>query len=184
MMTYSFGVAQQQTVKTQAEPVIQGKKHIIGIAEHKITQAPDKISTLGLGSCVGVVLYDSVTRVAGMVHVMLPNAPKNNAAFNKSKYADTAIPELIRLMIGAGALPRRLIAKIAGGAHMFNAMYNTDVMNIGNRNVFVCKQHLKMHAISIAAEDTGGTCGRSIEFCCETGLLQVRTVTPKKIRLI
>jgi chemotaxis protein CheD len=183
MTKYAFGGA-QQTASMPEQPLTQGKTHILGIAEYKITHAPDKLATLGLGSCVGAVLYDSVHRVAGMVHIMMPTAPQNTTEFNHSKFADTAIDELIRLMIGAGALPRRLVAKIAGGAHMFNAMYNSDIMNVGDRNVLVCKQQLKRHAIPLVAEDTGGACGRSIEFCCVTGLLQVRTVSPKNIRML
>jgi chemotaxis protein CheD len=67
---------------------------------------------------------------------------------------------------------------------MFNAMYNTDVLNVGERNAQECKKILRANGIVIAAEDTGGTNGRSIEFCCETGVLQVRTVSPRSIQLL
>lgn len=161
-----------------------GKTHIIGIAELKVVRAPDKVSTLGLGSCVGLVLYDSVTKIAGMVHIMLPLAPQNGQDVNRAKYADTAVPELIRRLTAAGAQPRRLTAKLAGGAHMFNTARNIDFLNVGDRNVEQCKKSLAAHAIPILAEDTGGENGRSIEFCCETGVLQVRTVSPKNIKLL
>jgi len=161
-----------------------GKTHIIGIAELKVVRAPDKLSTLGLGSCVGLVLYDSVTKIGGMVHIMLPQAPPNGEGLNRAKYADTAIPELIRQLAAAGAQPRRLTAKLAGGAHMFSTAKHIDFLNVGDRNVEQCKRSLAAHAIPILAEDTGGENGRSIEFCCETGVLQVRTVSPRNTRLL
>lgn len=165
-------------------PVVLGKIHTIGIAEHKIAHAPDRLSTLGLGSCVGLILYDAVNKVGGMVHIMLPNAPNNATGYNKSKFADTAVDELIRLLVQGGAMRARLTAKLAGGAHMFSTTCNADFMNVGERNIQECKKKLKEHSIRILAEDTGSTSGRSIEFCCETGQLQVRTVSPKSIRLI
>jgi len=165
-------------------PPVLGKIHTIGIAEHKIVRAPDRLSTLGLGSCVGLVLYDAANKIGGMVHIMLPNAPQNASGFNRSKFADTAIDELIRLMIQSGAMRARLTAKLAGGAHMFSSTCNADFMNVGERNIQECKKKLKELSIRVLAEDTGSTSGRSIEFCCETGQLQVRTVSPRSIRLI
>ena len=182
MIAYKVGIEKQNSTIGK-QPAV-GKTHIIGIAEHKIVKAPDKVSTLGLGSCVGLVLYDSVKEIAGMVHIMMPSAPKNNAAINKSKFADTAVSELVRLMIQSGSKHTSLVAKLAGGAHMFSGICNSDIMNIGERNVQICKKHLQHHAIRIAAEDTGSTCGRSIEFCCITGKLQVRTVTPRNIKFL
>lgn len=181
----------QMTTTTERSPrltvipaEVPGKTHNIGIAEQKIARAPDKLSTLGLGSCVGLVLYDPLSKVGGMVHIMLPTAPQNTQDLNRAKYADTAVPDLVRRLAAAGAQPRRLIAKLAGGAHMFSTAKNIDFMNVGDRNVEHCKRMLFQHSIPIIAEDTGGTSGRSIEFCCETGLLQVRTVSPKNIKLL
>ena len=178
MNTYSICFAEQKV-----EPE-KPKVYTIGIAELKLAQAPDRISTLGLGSCVGLILFDPISKHAGMVHIMLPSAPKDIPVTNAAKFADTAIPELIRQMMRVGGLRGRLTAKLAGGAHMFNTSYNTDVMNVGDRNMQMCKKILSEHGIAIAAEETGGSCGRSIEFCCETCMLQVRTVSPKCIRLI
>lgn len=181
MNTFAFDIEDQQPAANKQ--VVLGKIHTIGIAEHKIARAPDRLSTLGLGSCVGLILYDAVNKIGGMVHIMLPNAP-NTTGYNQSKFADTAVDELIRLLVQAGAMRARLTAKLAGGAHMFSTTCNADFMNVGERNIQVCKKKLKEHSIRILAEDTGSTSGRSIEFCCETGQLQVRTVSPKSIRLI
>jgi chemotaxis protein CheD len=67
---------------------------------------------------------------------------------------------------------------------MFNTNYNTDVMNVGLRNIEMCQKVLKENAIAVVGEDTGGTSGRSIEFCCSSNMLQVRTVSPRNIRYI
>ncbi len=160
------------------------KELTIGIAEQKIAKSPDKLITLGLGSCVGLVLYDEINKVAGMVHIMLPTAPKGTNITNKHKFADTAIIELIRQMLLSGARRNKMSAKLAGGAHMFNLSYKNDVINVGQRNVEMCRKMLHESAIAIASEDTGGTFGRSIAFCCKSNLLQVRTISPNSIRLI
>ena len=160
------------------------KTHILSIAEQKVVRAPDKLSTLGLGSCVGLVLYGPSCKIGGMVHIMLPEAPKDVIDPNLAKYADTAIPALLRRLVTAGAMPRRILAKLAGGAHMFNTSRNLDIMNVGERNVKMCKKLLFERSIPIMAEDTGGSCGRSIEFDCETGLLKIRTVSPLSTKQI
>lgn len=156
----------------------------IGIAEMKIAKSPDKLVTLGLGSCIGLVLYDPINKIGGMVHIMLPSSSNGSPTTNRFKFADTAIFELIRLMTLSGAIRSKLIAKIAGGAHMFKTSYNADVMNIGKRNADMCRKILKNNTIRIASEDTGGSSGRSIEFCCESSMLQIRTVSPKSARSI
>ena len=181
---YNAGIAKSRIAQTSIEPVALGKTFTIGIAELKAVRAPDRVSTLGLGSCVGLVLYDPVSKVGGMVHIMLPAAPKEGSVTNRSKFADTGILDLIRAVAASGAMRGRLIAKFAGGAHMFNAVCNNDIMNVGERNVQMCRKILQEQSIRTVAEDTGGACGRSIEFCCESGMLQVRTISPKSVRLL
>lgn len=181
---YTFGLKDMNEEQVSDKPVIVGITFTIGIAEQKIAKAPDKLVTLGLGSCIGLVLYDPVSKIGGMVHIMLPTAPANTPVDNKSKFADTAVPDLMQMVLLAGATRSRLIAKFAGGAHMFNAVCNNDIMNVGDRNMQACKKMLQEHGIRIAAEDTGGACGRSVEFCCESGVLKVRTISPKNVRLL
>lgn len=156
----------------------------IGIAERKIAKSPDRLATLGLGSCIGLVLYDPVNKIGGMVHIMLPTAPSGSDISNKAKFADTAITDLISSLVKLGANRNRLIAKFAGGAHMFKTAYTTDILNIGKRNIDMCRKVLADLAITIASEDIGGSCGRSIEFCCESNKLQIRTASPKAERMI
>lgn len=149
----------------------------IGMADLGIAFPPDRLRTTGLGSCVGVVLFDETKKIAGMAHVMLPDSSLGKTAdLNIGKYADTAIPKLIRDMEAAGSFTRNIIAKLAGGAQMFAFMSGNDTMRIGPRNVEACKEMLNTARIRIVAEDTGGNCGRTIEMDATTGILQIRTV--------
>ena len=160
-----------------------GKMIKIGMAELDICLPPDAITTLGLGSCVGVVLYDPTKKICGMVHVMLPDSTKIKNNENIAKFADTGIEELMRRVIAAGAVRKNLVAKIAGGAQMFAFKSDNDMLRVGDRNVEATKQKLKALQIPLLAEDTGKNSGRTIEFYPETGELLVKSVgkTPYKI---
>jgi len=152
---------------------------LVGMADLNVGRSPDKLTTLGLGSCVGLILYDSISKVGGMAHIMLPNSSINTDTKNKAKFADTALEDLLRLLATRGANKRKLIAKLAGGANMFTSSSHDDIMKVGQRNVAMCHRLLDEYSIPIIAEDTGGNYGRTIEFCCETSLLKIRTVWPK-----
>lgn len=152
---------------------------VVGMADINITRSPGKLMTLGLGSCVGVIIYDMMNKVGGMAHVMLPSCPPGSDPKNKAKFADTAIEELTRSIIANGAKRTNLKAKLAGGAHMFSGVNNNDIMQIGARNVAMCRKLLTNNGIPLISEDTGGTCGRTITFDVNTGSLQVRSVWPQ-----
>ena len=149
----------------------------VGIADMNIVKAPDAIRTSGLGSCVGVVIYDSLQSIAGLVHVMLPDSSlSRNDPINLAKYADTGIKELVSIMIKHGARKLSLKAKIAGGAQMFQFSSGNELMRIGPRNVEAVKKQLSTLHIALMGEDVGGNSGRTIEFDPKTGVLQIRTV--------
>lgn len=149
----------------------------VGIADMNIVEDGGSIRTSGLGSCVGVVLYDEHLKLAGMVHVMLPHSSIGNETKpNPAKYADTGIEELIRLLRNRGACVKRLQCKLAGGAQMFQFQSKSDVMRIGPRNAEAVKAALSKHGVPVVSEDLGGNKGRTIEFFTSTGILQVRTV--------
>lgn len=155
----------------------QGQIVKVGIADMNIAKAPDKIRTSGLGSCVGVVLYDERSTTVGMIHVMLPDSSLGRAeAINIAKFADTGIPAMVEQLKIEGIQPYKLKAKIAGGAQMFQFSSTSETMRIGPRNVEAVKEYLKKFSIPIVAEDTGGNSGRTIEFDPTTKLLNIRTV--------
>ncbi|MGL6107884.1 chemotaxis protein CheD [Romboutsia sp.] len=149
----------------------------VGIADYKIVKAPNQIMTIGLGSCCGVVLYDERNKIAGLVHVLLPNSKNEKVVANKAKYADTGIVLLYEEMKKAGANTRCIRAKLAGGAHMFN-FKNTEnsIFSVGEKNVKACKQTLAKLNISIFAEDVLGSNGRTIIFDTLTNKLRVKSI--------
>lgn len=160
-----------------------GKMIKIGMADLNICTPPDAITTLGLGSCVGVVLYDQNKKICGMVHVMLPDSTKIKNNENTAKFADTGIEELLRRVVAAGANRKDLKAKIAGGAQMFAFKSDNDMLRVGDRNVEATKAKLAALRIPIVSQDTGSNIGRTIEFYPESGELLVKSVgkTPYKI---
>ena len=121
----------------------------VGMADLNVCKAPDGLTTLGLGSCIGLTLYDPVTKIGGMVHYMLPDSTKVSNNSNKAKFADTGIEELLKKVIAAGASKTRLVAKIAGGAKMFEVSGLSDVGNIGARNAEAAKKILKEKGIRL-----------------------------------
>lgn len=147
----------------------------VGMADLNVATPPDILQTCGLGSCVGVCLWDNITRVGGMAHVMLPFSSQGKSG-NDAKFADTAIPWLIEEMKKLGADKARLVSKIAGGAQMFSFYSDNDIMKIGERNVEAVKTVLAQLKIRIIAQDTGGNYGRTIEFYPENNKLYVRTI--------
>lgn len=148
----------------------------VGIADMNIVKQTGTIRTSGLGSCVGVILYDEPKKIAGMLHVMLPDSSLDRSnKINVAKFADTGVYALMELLKAEGVRPMSLKAKIAGGAQMFN-FGSSDTIRIGPRNVEAVKKELKRLAIPIIAEDTGGSSGRTIEFNPQTSMLSVRTV--------
>lgn len=148
----------------------------VGIADMNIVKVPMTIRTSGLGSCVGVVLYDEMKKIAGLLHIMLPDSSLGKSdRINVAKFADTGIFALMEMLKAEGVRPMSLKAKIAGGSQMFQ-FGSSDTIRIGPRNVEAVKKELKRLSIPIIAEDTGGSSGRTIEFDPATSILNVRTV--------
>ena len=148
----------------------------VGMADLNVAKAPDTLTTLGLGSCIGLTLYDPVAKIGGMVHYMLPDSTKLKNNTNIAKFGDTGIRELYRLIIEKGAQPRRLVAKIAGGAQMFAVSGLSTVGNVGERNAEEAKIILKELKVPLIAEDTGLNYGRTVELDCETGNFLIKAV--------
>ena len=150
---------------------------LIGMADLNMARSPDILTTLGLGSCVGIALYDKDRRIGGLAHIMLPlSGGQANDAPARAKFADTAIVDLINMMGRAGAQRTAMVAKLAGGAHMFGGSSNTNILKVGDRNVAATLEVLKLLKIPIIASDTGGNYGRTIELLTDTGALKIRTL--------
>lgn len=148
----------------------------VGMADAKLCLPPDAITTLGLGSCVGVVIYDQVKKISGMVHVMLPDSTTVRNNTNRAKFADTGVEDMLSSLLKKGANRPSLVAKIAGGAQMFAFSTDSDMLRVGERNVQAVKKKLMQLGIRIIAEDTGDSYGRTIEFYPETAELLIKAV--------
>ena len=155
----------------------------VGMADLNICRAPEELITVGLGSCIGLTLYDPVNKIGGMVHYMLPDSHITANNGNIAKFADTGIPELLKRITLAGANRSRLIAKIAGGAKMFGVNQMSNIGSIGERNAAAAKQILNELNIKLVAEDTGLNYGRTVELHCDTGDFHIKAIK-KPIKVI
>ena len=145
----------------------------VGMADLKVGKSPDVLTTLGLGSCVGVAIYDPVTKISGLLHCMLPDSTQFRNNSNKAKYADSGIDELVAQMLKLGASKVRLVAKIAGGAQMFAMNTNNDTLRVGERNVAAVKMKLSELNIRLLSEDCGLNYGRTVELVSQERLYKL-----------
>ncbi len=148
----------------------------VGMADMKVAHHPSVLTTLGLGSCVGIALFDNRKKIIGLAHIMLPSSAISTSQANRAKFADTCIADLVEEMQHVGADRRNLIAKIAGGAQMFAFSSVNETMKIGQRNTEATKVILGGLKIPILAEDTGGNYGRTIEIASDDGRLMVKSI--------
>lgn len=155
----------------------------VGMADLNVCVSPDRITTLGLGSCVGIALRDPVTKIGGLAHIMLPDSTTIRNNSNIPKFADTGIEELVKQVTRRGANRSRLVAKIAGGAQMFGFGSNNEMVRVGERNVQATKKKLAEMKIPILAEDTGKNFGRTVIFYPETGDFVIRAVGKQEYKI-
>jgi chemotaxis protein CheD len=145
----------------------------VSVADMRISNVPNAvISTLGLGSCLGVTCYDPARRVGGLLHTMLPDSQKHRAA-NPSvpMYLDLGLPELVDSVVKLGADIRRLEFKVFGGAQI---LQSNDYFSIGRQNIQMMQQLVDRFHLPIKAWDVGGQLNRSIEIYLDTGRVLVR----------
>lgn len=147
----------------------------VKIADYKLGTAPDILVTNGLGSCVGLSLYDKKKRIGCLAHIMLPNSSEGVDERFYPRYADTAINLMLEKMGEQGCSLTSLEAKMAGGASMFPALKKEN-KGVGERNVEAVLQILNAHEIKLIGSDTGGSYGRSIEFCTDSGKMSIKSI--------
>ncbi len=149
----------------------------VKIADMAVRKDNGQLATYGLGSCVGIALYDPKCNVGGLAHVLLDDSSKfikpNVTNVNLAKFADTAVPHLIEQMVALGARKQNMTATIAGGASLFN--FKSDSGNVGNKNVEAVKAALKQERIKITHEEVGGKHGRTMRFFVNNGEITITT---------
>lgn len=151
----------------------------VGIADFSVRRSPDILRTI-LGSCVGICLYDTINKIGGLAHIMLPTLKFKSS---EKKYADTAIPLMLNDVLKETGSKNDIVAKIIGGAQMFNVGENSIMGEIGKNNIIKVKEVLKELNIPIVAEDVGGDFGRTIDFYLDSGVVKIRTIGRKEITI-
>lgn len=151
----------------------------VKVADYAVERAPAVIATIGLGSCVAIMLYDEGAKVGGMAHILLPSERMSRETDNRAKFPSTAVPLLLEAMRAKGmsaAGRGGVTAKIVGGASMFGSLLPGSGINMGERNVAATRMALETARIPIVADDTGGDYGRSVYLHLIDGRVFVRSL--------
>jgi len=135
----------------------------VGISEYKIAQAPTRLITVGLGSCIGTIIYDEASHIGGLSHIMLPDSQPflHKREIKPEKFADLALPAMVAELEQKIRRPR-FQAKIVGGANMFQFQTLNASSNIGQRNIEAVEEVLARLNIPIVAKHVGGSAGRTM----------------------
>lgn len=149
---------------------------IVGIGDIKISKSPDIITTIGLGSCIGITMYDPIMKIGGLAHIMLPDSLLLPEVKDPLKFADLAIPILLNELQIRGASRVNLRAKIAGGASMFKFADQSIIMNIGERNGEAVRNKLREQGVVLTSIDIGGEKGRTMILDLNTGIVKIRVI--------
>ena len=152
------------------------KETIVKVADWAAERGDGVLVTLGLGSCVAIMLHDPQTKTGAMAHVLLPSTSLARDLTNRAKFPETAVPLLIERLKVLGADPRRLVAKLAGGARMFSQLVTPGTIQMGERNVLASRAALRVAAIPVIREAVGGDRGRSVRFYVKDGRVEIRSV--------
>ncbi|AJF07722.1 chemotaxis protein CheD [Geoalkalibacter subterraneus] len=156
----------------------------IGIAEMHCARAPGLLVTHGLGSCLGITLYDATAKIGAMAHTLLPEPRPGEEPTRPAKFVVTAVEQMLVELAGMGVVRERLVAKLVGGANMFVALQPPSRELIGERNARAARETLAALNIPLVGEDTGGEHGRSAEFDLSTGDVRIRTLRARDCRAV
>jgi len=149
---------------------------IVRVADLRTGTGNDVLITVGLGSCVAILLHDPTARVGGMAHVLLPSPALARRDANPAKFPQTAIPRLLELMGQQGASARRVRARLVGGASMFAGLAAPGTIQMGERNVVACRQALNQQGVALTGEATRGDYGRTVRLWVSDGRVEISSV--------
>jgi chemotaxis protein CheD len=155
---------------------VNGREVVVRVADLRAGVAHDTLMTVGLGSCVAIVLYDAQARVGGMAHILLPSPALSRNDSNPAKFPQSAVPRLIELMADRGARVQRITARLAGGASMFSALAPPGTIQMGERNLVAARQVLSSYGVPLVGEAVGGDFGRTVRLRVSDGRVEVTTV--------
>lgn len=155
---------------------MSGRELVVRVADLRIGVANDVLITVGLGSCVAILLHDAEARVGGLAHILLPSPALARADGNPAKFPQSAVPRLLELMVADGARRERITGRLAGGASMFAALAPPGTVQMGERNVISARQTLNSHGVPLVGEAVGGDFGRTVRLRVHDGRIDVSTV--------
>lgn len=149
---------------------------VVRVADLQVGLREDVLITVGLGSCIAILLHDVTVSVGGMAHVLLPSPALSRQDANPAKFPQLAVPRLLELMAREGASPRRITARLAGGASMFASLAPPGTIQMGERNVVASRQVLNGLGIPLVGESVGGDFGRTVRLFVGSGKVEVISV--------
>ena len=154
-------------------------KYLVGVGDMKVGARKDVIVTYALGSCLGLMVYDPVVQVGGMLHAMLPLSKINpeKGKTNPFMFVDLGVPRLFKEIYDLNGLKKRLVVKIAGCGQPLG---NNEMFKIGSRNYTVLKKLLWKNGIMLAAEDVGGTISRTVSMDLSAGRIIISSNGKKR----
>jgi chemotaxis protein CheD len=155
---------------------VSGRELLVRVADLRTGVADDVLITVGLGSCVAILLHDAEARVGGLAHVLLPSRALSRSDSNPAKFPQSAVPRLLELMTAEGARPERITGRLAGGASMFAALAPPGTIHMGERNLVAARQALSSNGVPLVGEAVGGEFGRTVRFRVADGRVEVTTV--------
>lgn len=159
------------------EVVMEEKIIEVNMAAMEISQAPARLITRGLGSCLGITIHDAVKKIGSMAHPMLPDIEKARIKSNPSRFVNSAIKAMLEELEKKGCIRNQLVAKLFGGAHMFGFITSDSILNVGQKNIEMAQAIFNELDIKIIAQEIGGSFGRTIELNVDTGKVIVKTVS-------
>jgi chemotaxis protein CheD len=162
---------------------MKDERIVVGVGDLRIARGRGTLATVGLGSCVAIILYHRRLRIGGLAHAMLPHPENGRPGGGPARFASTAVPELIRLLADRGADARQLEARLVGGASMFQSLASESGRTLGSRNVAAALDALSEAGIEVRGRDLGGTAGRSVFFDVATGTVRVSTIRGNHVQI-
>lgn len=155
---------------------MKGNEIVVRVSDMAVGGADDILVTVGLGSCVAIMLYEPEARIAGLAHILLPSRALTRHSDNPARFPQTAVPALLEKMTARGANYRKITARLAGGASMFAALAPPGTIQMGERNLVATRQALNAHNLPLTAEAVGGDFGRTVRLHGNDGRVEVSSV--------
>ncbi len=149
---------------------------VVKVADLRVGGEGDVLVTIGLGSCVAIMLHDPAAKIGGLAHILLPSKALTRMGDNPAKFPESAVPVLLDLMAAKGAHQRRVTARLAGGASMFANLAPPGTIQMGERNLVATRQVLSGHNIPLVGEAVGGDYGRTVKLHAADGRVEVHSV--------